>query len=65
MFLQDLTEGLMGFYAVDGEDDIAFPGDGELADEDAFLVFDVMAFDPAIESGFADAGVGIMIEEFG
>ena len=65
VFLQNLPEGFVSPYTMDGDDHISFRGDFQLADEDPLLILDVVPLDPAVEPGFADAGFRMAVKECG
>ena len=65
VFAERLAERLVGAEAVDGDGEVALAGDFQLPDEDAVLVGEVVAFDPAIESRLAQGGVRMAVEECG
>ena len=50
---------------MDGDGELAFAGECELGEEDGELLVEVGVLDPAIESAFADGGVGEAVEETG
>lgn len=63
VFGERLAERFMSAQTVDGDGEVALAGDFQLADEDAPLVGEVVAFDPAIEAGLAQRGVWMAVEE--
>ncbi len=65
VLLQHLTQRFVGLEAMHGDGGVSLARDFPLTNEDALLVGDVMAGDPAIEAGLTDAGRRMAVEKPG